>query len=177
MTIAKRSPLSVLETDRLVVRRITANDAEFILKLLNEPSFIHFIGDKGVRNHEAAVQYIETGPIANYKRFGFGQYLVELKESQEPIGMCGLTKKDALTDPDLGFALIPAFWSTGYAYEAAAAVMAYAKKDLGLTSLVGVTNPDNESSSKLLEKLGFKFERMVRLSEGAAEIKLFALDI
>ncbi len=176
MTTPKTSALSILETERLVVRRITPDDAEFILKLLNEPSFLNFIGDKGVRNHANAVKYIETGPMANYERFGFGQYLVELKESQEPIGMCGLTKKDALPDPDLGFALLPAFWSTGYAFEAAAAVMSYAKDELGLTKLVGVTNPDNESSIKLLERLGFRFERMVRMSEDAFELRLFSLE-
>lgn len=156
---------------------MTADDAEFIFKLVNEPSFIHFIGDKGVRNHADAVQYIQTGPMANYERFGFGQYLVELKESRLPIGMCGLTKKDALKDADLGFSLLPEFWSKGYAFEAATAVKAYAKDVLGISRLVGVTIPDNESSIKLLERLGFRFERMIRLSEDASELKLFALGV
>jgi RimJ/RimL family protein N-acetyltransferase len=154
---------------------MTSDDAEFILKLVNEPSFLHFIGDKGVRTLADAVQYIQTGPMANYERFGFGQYLVELKESQVPIGMCGLTKKDALTDADLGFSLLPEFWSKGYAFEAANAVKSYARDTLGINRLAGVTNPDNESSIKLLKKLGFKFERMIRLSEDAPELRLFIL--
>ncbi len=169
--------MQVLETERLVLRRMTADDAEFILKLVNEPSFIHFIGDKGVRNQADAVQYIQTGPMANYERFGFGQYLVEIKESRLPIGMCGLTKKDALKDADLGFSFLPEFWSKGYAFEAATAVKAYAKDVLGISTLVGVTIPDNESSIKLLERLGFRFERMIRLSEDASELKLFALGV
>lgn len=169
--------LHILETERLVLRRMMADDAEFILELVNQPSFIHFIGDKGVRNHADAVQYIQTGPMANYERFGFGQYLVEIKDSRVPIGMCGLTKKDSLPDVDLGFALLPAFWSKGYAFEAAAAVKAYARDVLAISRLVAVTNPDNESSIKLLEKLGFRFERMIRLSEDASEIKLFASDV
>ena len=165
-----------LETERLVLRRMTADDAEFILKLVNEPSFLRFIGDKGVRNHADAVQYIQTGPVATYERFGFGQYLVELKESRVPIGMCGLTKKDYLTDPDIGFSLQPAFWSQGYAYEATNAVKTYANDVLGISRLLAVTNPDNESSIKLIKKLGLRFERMVRLSEDASELKLFVSD-
>lgn len=173
----KASHLCVLETERLVLRRMTADDAEFILKLVNEPSFIRSIGDKGVRNHADAVQYIQTGPVASYQRFGFGLYLVELKESQVPIGMCGLVKRDSLPDVDVGFAFLPAFWSKGYAFEAAAAVKAYGKDVLGINRLVAITNPDNESSIKLLEKIGLRFERMIRLSEDASEIKLFASDV
>jgi RimJ/RimL family protein N-acetyltransferase len=169
--------LSVLETERLVLRRMTADDAEFILKLVNEPSFIRFIGDKGVRNHADAVQYIQTGPAASYELFGFGLYLVELKESRAPIGMCGLVKRDSLPDVDVGFAFLPAFWSKGYAFEAASAVKAYGKDVLGISRLVAITNPDNESSIKLLEKIGLRFERMVRLSNDASEVKLFAADV
>jgi RimJ/RimL family protein N-acetyltransferase len=166
--------LCVLETERLVLRRMTADDAEFIFELVNEPSFIRFIGDKGVRNHADAVQYIQTGPVASYERFGFGLYLVELKEGAVPIGMCGLVKRDSLPDVDVGFAFLPAFWSKGYAFESAAAVKAYGKDILGIGRLVAITNPDNESSIKLLEKIGLRFERMIRLSEDAPEIKLFA---
>ena len=166
----------ILETERLILRRMTAEDAEFILRLVNEPSFLRFIGDKGVRNHADAVHYIQTGPVANYERFGFGQYLVELKKGRVPIGMCGLTKKDSLPDADIGFSFLPVFWSKGYAFEAATAVKAYAKDVLGIGKLVGVTKPDNESSIKLLEKIGLRFERMIRLSEEASEIKLFTSD-
>ena len=153
---------------------MTPDDARFILKLVNEPSFIRFIGDKGVRNEADAVNYIQTGPIASYERFGFGLYLVELKEDGIPIGMCGLVKRDSLPDVDVGFAFLPAFWSKGYAFEAAAAVKAYGKDVLGIDRLLAITNPDNESSIRLLEKIGLKFERMIRLSEDASEVKLFA---
>jgi len=173
----KASHLCVLETERLVLRRMTTDDAEFILKLVNEPSFIRFIGDKGVRNHADAVQYIQTGPVTSYQRFGFGLYLVELKESRVPIGMCGLVKRDSLPDVDVGFTFLPAFWSKGYAFEAAVAVKAYGTNVLGIGRLVAITNPDNESSIKLLEKIGLRFERMIRLSEDASEIKLFASDV
>lgn len=169
--------LCVLETERLVLRRMTADDAEFILRLVNEPSFIRYVGDKGVRGLADAVQYIQAGPVASYERFGFGLYLVEFKEGGVPIGMCGLVKRDSLPDVDVGFAFLPEFWSKGYAFEAAAAVKAYGRDVLGISRLLAITNPDNESSIKLLEKIGLRFERMIRLSEDASEIKLFAADI
>jgi [ribosomal protein S5]-alanine N-acetyltransferase len=163
----------ILETERLNLRKLSKSDAGFILELLNEPSFLQNIGDKGVRNTDDAIQYILTGPIDSYERFGFGQWLVELKDSGEPIGMCGLMKKDALPDADIGFAFLPRFWSKGYAVEAATAVIAYGSRDLGLRRIVAVVNPDNEGSIRVLEKIGLKFERMVKLSEERSEIKLF----
>ena len=103
--------MAILKTDRLTIRRLTLDDAEFILKLLNEPSFLRYIGDKGVRNIEDAIRYLQTGPLASYERFGFGQFLVELKESSMPIGMSGLIKRDTLPDVDIGFAFLPDYWS------------------------------------------------------------------
>ena len=114
--------MTVLETERLVLRRLCSDDAEFILELLNQPSFLRYIGDKGVRNAEDAVQYIQTGPQASYERFGFGLYLVELKETGVSIGMCGLLKRDSLPDVDVGFAFLSDYWLQGYAFESAAAV-------------------------------------------------------
>jgi RimJ/RimL family protein N-acetyltransferase len=167
----------VLETDRLRIRRLSLDDADFILRLLNEPSFIEYIGDKGVRSRDGARLYILNGPIASYEKFGFGLYLVELRESGAPVGMCGLLKRDVLEDVDIGYALIPDFWSKGYALESVSAVMSYASKVLGLKRVVAVVSPDNQSSIRLLEKLGFRFERMVKLSDGGPEIKLFASDV
>src|SRR5690349_12434898 len=111
-----------IETARLCLRELTPDDGEFILRLLNEPSFIQNIGDRGVRTIEDARAYIVNGPIASYQKYGFGLLLVELKESGESIGICGLLKRDVLEDPDIGYALLPEFWSRGYAYESATAL-------------------------------------------------------
>ena len=167
--------MNVLETDRLILRQMTIDDAEFILELLNEPSFLHFIGDKGVRALADAREYILRGPIASYERHGFGLYLTVLKEGAVPIGMCGLLKRESLADVDIGFAFLPRFWAKGYALESALAVKAYGLDILGLKRIVAITNPDNEASIRLLEKLGLKYERLIRLSEGSPEIKLYAL--
>jgi RimJ/RimL family protein N-acetyltransferase len=172
----QRSILKVLETDRLILRRLSTNDAEFILELLNEPSFLRFIGDKGVRTLEDARDYVLNGPVDMYNRLGFGLYLTELKDGGVPIGICGLIRRDTLEDVDIGFAFLPRFWAKGYAYESASAVMAYGKSAFGLKRILAITTPDNHSSIKVLEKLGFKFVQMVRLSANAPEINLFAHD-
>ena len=169
--------MNVLETDRLNLRRISTDDAEFILQLLNEPSFLQFIGDRGVRTLDDARNYIRNGPMASYERFGFGLYLTELKEPRVPIGMCGLLKRDTLEDVDIGFAFVPQYWKQGYAMESAAAVMAHAKDALGLNRLAAITSPENETSIALLLKLGMRFEKLTRLTDEAPEIKLFVCDL
>lgn len=166
----------VLETERLILRRLSTDDAGFILELLNEPSFLRYIGDKGVRTIEDARRYILSGPVESYERNGFGLYLVELKDGGLPVGISGLVKRDALEHPDVGFAFLPAYWSKGYAFEAVSAVMAYAREVLGLTRILAITTPDNEASAGLLIKLGLRLERMIRLSEGEPQIKLFTTD-
>lgn len=166
--------MTVLETERLILRRLTTDDAEFILRLLNEPSWLRFIGDRGVKTLDDASNYIRTGPMASYERFGFGLYLMQLKGSGTPIGICGLVKRDALEHPDIGFALLPEFWGNGYAYESAAAVMALGKDVLGLSRILAVTNPDNYGSIRVLEKLGMRPEGTVTLSEGDIELRVFS---
>jgi ribosomal-protein-alanine N-acetyltransferase len=169
--------LSILETERLVVRKLTPADAGFILKLLNEPSFIQNIGDKGVRSKEDAVKYITTGPMDSYERCGFGLYLVLLKEGGVPIGICGLLKREVLEDVDIGFAFLPKYWSRGYAVESAAAVMAYGRNELGIRRIAAITSPDNDGSIKVLEKIGLRFKQIIQLSESEPQVKLFLSDV
>jgi RimJ/RimL family protein N-acetyltransferase len=172
--VSARDREPVLETERLIIRKLTTDDAPFILELVNEPSWIRFIGDRGVRTLDAARAYISNGPIAMYERFGFGLYLVMLKGDKVPLGMCGLIKRDALPDVDIGFAFLPRYWGKGYAIEAAAAVLAYGRRALGLGRIVAITSPDNQSSIKLLEKIGFVFEGMIRLPGETSEVRLFS---
>ena len=166
--------MKVLETERLTLRWFSTDDAEFILRLLNEPSWLRFIGDKGVRNLEDARNYILTGPMDMYARLGFGLYLTERKSDASPIGICGLIKRDTLEDVDIGFAFLPGFRRQGYGREAAAAVMAHARSAFGLRRLVAITSPDNEASIRLLEKLGLRFEATVSLAGDGHEVSLFA---
>ncbi len=165
---------TILETQRLRLRELSTSDAEFILALLNEPSFIKNIGDRGVRSLEDAKHYILKGPIVSYTKNGFGLYLVELKVSHTPIGICGLVNRPSLNDVDIGYAFMPQFWSKGYAVESAFAVMTYGKETLRLDRIVGITASDNAGSIKVLEKIGLSFERMIRLADDDEEIMLFS---
>ena len=163
-----------LETERLTLRRLSPEtDVEFILGLLNEPSFLQYIGDKNVRTLEDAREYIRNGPVKSYEENRFGLYRVGLKENERAIGICGLIKRDTLPDPDIGFAFLPEYWNQGYAHESAAAVMRHAREVLRFGRILAITSPDNEPSGRLLVKIGFRFERLVRLSEDTAEVKLF----
>jgi len=156
---------------------MSADDAPFMLALLNEPSFIRNIGDRGVRTLDDARSYIARGPLASYDRFGFGLYLVQLKNDDTPIGICGLLKRETLADVDIGFAFLPDFWRRGYAVESASAVRDYARDRVGLRRLVAIVNPGNEPSARVLEKIGFTYERKIAVGNEGTDLKLFAADL
>jgi RimJ/RimL family protein N-acetyltransferase len=165
----------VLETDRLVLSHLPPDaDAAFIFRLVNDPSFIRYIGDKKVRTLDDARQYIQHGPLKSYEENGFGLNKVELKESGLPIGISGLVKRDTLPDADIGFAFLPEFCGKGYAFESAAAVMNHARDTLKLKRILAITTLDNERSARLLGRIGLKFERVIKLSEDGPEVRLFS---
>jgi RimJ/RimL family protein N-acetyltransferase len=169
--------MKVLETERLILRHQTIEDAAFILELLNDPSWIQYIGDRGVRTINDARDYILKGAQDMYARLGFGFYLTELKDGGIPIGICGLVKRDFLEDVDVGFAFLPRFWGKGYAFEAASAVMGYAQSVLGIKRIVAITSEDNHASAKLLKKLGLNFEAMIPYAGTDEEVRLFAINV
>lgn len=171
-TAAQR--MRVLQTRRLTVRHFDRADAAFILELLNEPSWLQYIGDKGIKGLADAERYIHDVLVSMYERLGFGLYLVELTDSGEPLGMCGLVKRDSLQDVDLGFAFLSRFWGHGYACESATAVMSHANMRLGLDRLVAITLPTNLAASQLLRKLGFTLERTMAATSGGEDLLLYA---
>ncbi len=166
--------MSELSTSRISLRRFTEADAPFILELLNDPDWLRFIGDKGVRALQDAADYLRDGPITMYARFDLGLLRVDLQDSGQTIGMCGLIQRDGVADVDIGFAFLPAFRGRGYAFEAASATLAYGHDSLGRKRIVGFTNADNLSSTALLEKIGMRLERTVTLPDSTEELLLFA---
>lgn len=166
--------MKILDTERLSLRWLAPGDAPFVRRLVNEPSWLRFIGDRGVRTDDDARRYLEKGPLAMYASMGFGLYLVQMRASGEPMGICGFVKRETLDDVDLGFAFLPEFWGRNYAFEAASATMAFGGSTLGLKRVVAITARDNRASIRLLERLGFRFERLVRLEDDAAELCLYA---
>jgi RimJ/RimL family protein N-acetyltransferase len=169
--------VKILETERLILREIDASDDAFMLDLLNQPSFIKYIGDRGVRTLDAAREFIENRYRASYAAHGYGLYAVDLKDTGAPIGICGFVRRDTLPDADIGFAFLPQFERHGYAFESAQAVLEYGREVLGLRRVLAITTPDNESSGRLLGKLGFRFDGLVTLPKDTEEIKLFSLEM
>lgn len=163
----------MIETERLVLDKFSIEDAPFILTLLNTPSWIQSIGNRGVKTLADAQSYISDGALNSYRQHGFGPYLVKLKTNGLPIGLCGLFKRDTVDDPDIGFALLPDYTGKGYGFESATAVMKYARDVLGLTRIVGITLPTNQYSIRLLEKLGLRFERRINVRADGEESLLF----
>jgi [ribosomal protein S5]-alanine N-acetyltransferase len=166
--------MTLIETDRLIISHFTLDDAAFIIKLVNSPGWLQYIGDRNVKTLDDARRYLENGPMKSYERWGFGLYRVAVKNTNTAIGMCGLIKREGLADIDIGFALLPAYAGRGYAYEAAAAVLAYGKNQLGLQRIVAICMVDNAPSIRLLQKLGLRFEKMIRLNE--EDLALLAIE-
>jgi RimJ/RimL family protein N-acetyltransferase len=165
---------TILETDRLALRELDAEDAPFILELLNEPGWIRHIGDRGVRTVEAAREYLLNGPVKMYREHGFGLYCVSLKADGTPLGICGLIRRAGLDDVDIGFAFLARHEGRGYGVESAGAVLAHARGVLGMARVVAITSVDNAGSIRLLERIGLRFEKMMRLPGDGEEIRLFA---
>jgi RimJ/RimL family protein N-acetyltransferase len=169
----ERHPVIVCETERLTLRHLVVDDAAFIVELLNDPDWLRYIGDKGVRTLDDARAYLENGPIAMYARHGFGLFCVELKSNRTPIGMCGLIKRDTLPDVDIGFAFLPRYRARGYAREAAEATLAYGRDAIGLRRVVAITSPDNDASGRLLQAIGLSFECLQQLPGGASPVRYY----
>ncbi len=144
----------MIQSPRLTMHLLTAADANLMLQLLNEPSFIANIADRGVRTAEQALRYLQEGPLASYQQHGFGMYRVERRADGITLGLCGLVFRPYLAKPDIGYAFFPQFFGQGYASEAAQAVFTYGKNVLELPEIVGIVSPDNLASKKVLEKIG-----------------------
>jgi len=169
--------LPELETERLSLRRFTLEDAPFALKLVNQPSFIANIGDKGVRSLEDARRYLSAGPIAMYEQHGYGLWHASLRDTGAAVGMCGLLKRDILPDVDVGYAYLPEFWGRGLAYEAASAVLRHGVRKFGLRRVIGVVSDGNQGSIRVLEKLGLRYERMFPMYPGEPEVRLYSIEL
>ena len=163
----------ILETERLILRQFELTDAKFIVELVNTPRWIEFIGDRNIRAQEAAITYLQNGPMKSYEENGFGLSMVELKDGT-PIGMCGILRRDTLESPDLGFSFLPQFMGKGYAFEIADATLNYAKTELNLGPILAITVPTNKKSIRLLEKIGLRFKQIIYNTEKNEELMVFS---
>lgn len=173
---APPSEKAILETPRLRIRPFALDDAPFAYELLNDPDWIRNIGNRNIQSLEDARGYLERGPMAMYEKEGFSLFAVVLKETGQTIGMCGLIRREVLEDVDIGFAFLPAYRGQGYALESARACMDHAWGALGLERMVAIVAPRNAPSIRLLEALGFTFERWMKLPNDDEDLKLYGLE-
>jgi ribosomal-protein-alanine N-acetyltransferase len=157
---------SILRTPRLQVRKLALSDAPFLLRLLNDPSWLENIGDRGIRSQADAEDYIKDTIWAQY-------HALQLKSTTVPIGICGLVKRDFLTAPDLGFALLPDCVGQGFASEAARGLMLHAENELGVGRLYAIVKRGNYRSVRLLDRLGFRYEGPLVTRQGE-DVELYA---
>jgi RimJ/RimL family protein N-acetyltransferase len=166
----------ILHTKRLLLREFNIDDADFIIELLNTPGWLQFIGDRKVKTTSDAINYINNTFTKAYQTNGFGFWMVELAATKQPIGMCGITKRDGLDGVDIGFAFLPEFNGKGYAFEIAAATLNFVLATFNLPYILAITNPDNFRSIKLLEKIGLQYQHKIKLAEDSAALNLYRLD-
>jgi len=162
----------LIETERLIIRHFTLDDAPFILELVNTPSWLAYIGNRNVNNIDDARKYLQNGPLKSYADNGYGGWMIQHKEQQVPIGQCGLYKRSYLTAPDVGFAFLPQHEGLGYGQEAVRATLTWAQHQLKINNLFAIVQPNNERSIRLLEKTGFIIQDMIR-PEGNTTLALY----
>lgn len=164
----------LIETERLRLREYTIEDAPFIYELMNSEGWLKYIGDRNIKTVADAEAYIEKNYLPSYDLNGFGAFIVELKVSGKSIGSCGLYKRENLKHPDVGFAFLSEYSGNGFGFEAANAVLNFARESLNIQTILGFTLPDNIASIKLLEKLGLKQKGTYYIKDDSEELLLFS---
>ena len=166
--------MKTIESERLFLRPLTLEDGEFILQLLNTDGFIKYIGDRNVRTIEQAKNYLLNGPLKSYETNGFGLSLVELKTDRTPVGMCGLLIRDYLDHPDIGFSFLPGHARKGYAYEIVKEIIHDELHRPQMKKILAIVLPGNSSSIRLLEKVGFRYEKNFISADTNEELCLYS---
>jgi [ribosomal protein S5]-alanine N-acetyltransferase len=164
----------IFESGRIRARPFTHRDAAFVNRLLNDPDFLRFIGDRGVRTDADASRYLDEGPLAMYAKHGHGLWRISRRADDQPIGTCGLLRRDGFADADVGYALLPEFRGAGYAREAVVATLDVAQRRFGCSRVLAFVQPDNERSLHLLEVLGFQRVGATTLPPDHRELVLLA---
>lgn len=168
-------PSPVLTTTRLQLRWLTLEDAPLMLAVWNDPAFVQYVADRGIRTVEEAASALGDGALRQYEAFGYGPFRVSLRGDDTAVGICGLFKRDCFEHADIGFSILPAHCRRGYAYEASAAVIDYARRALAMDEIAAIVSPDNTASVMLIEKLGLQFERMVLMPGETESIRFYRM--
>ncbi|MGB5511591.1 MAG: GNAT family N-acetyltransferase [Woeseiaceae bacterium] len=176
-TIDTGETCGIAETQRLLLRRLTPDDADLMLAIWTDPAFVRHVGDRGIRTIAQARRALGDSVLTLYETYGYGPYCMVRKDDAQRIGICGLFRRETLLHPDIGFALLPTFCGVGFALEAARAVVRHAREDLGIKTLDAIVSPLNKASVSLLEKLGLKFQRSITMPGETEEIGLYSINL
>ena len=175
-SVAQTADNPVLNTERLELRWLTQDDAPMMLAVWNDPAFMRYVGDRGVRTVEQAGAALQAGLLKLYSNYGYGPFRIMRREDGADLGICGLFRRDGLDEPDIGFAILPEYCRQGFALEASVAVLNHARDVLKLSSVTAIVSPQNEASIGLLEKLGLHYERQVRMPGDDHDVSLYRID-
>ncbi len=165
------------ETDRLDLKPVSVEDAEFILELVNKPKWLKFIGDRNIKSVEDAAQYISNKMTPQLHKLGYSNYVLIRKTDGVKLGTCGLYNREGLEGVDIGFALFPEYEGSGYALEAANRLKQAAQDDFGIDKLHAITVKDNLASQRLIEKLGLRFKKIIQLADDDEKLLLYSIDL
>lgn len=163
------------DTDRLHLRPTQLEDASFILRLLNTPKWLKYIGDRNVKTLADAQKYIKERMFPQLERLGFGNYTVIRKLDGAKLGCCGIYDREGLEGVDIGFSFLPEYEGQGYAFEASDCIKVAAFSEFNLKKMGAITLEENTASRKLLEKLGLEFVKMIQLGEDPEELCYYEL--
>ena len=142
-----------LETERLRLRFFTHDDLQVMFVLGTDPDVIKY-ADTPCKDLDEARQRLEQGPLYDYKKYGYGRFAVELKETGRVIGFCGIKYLPEIDLPELGYRYLKQYWGRGIGTEAASVCVEFARDDLKIRKLIALIMPENIASIKLAEKLG-----------------------
>ncbi|WP_193166368.1 GNAT family N-acetyltransferase [Microbulbifer hainanensis] len=164
----------MLETERLLLRKFTLDDAEEYFQLNANADVVRYTGQAPFTSVDEAVAVLKSAPLRDYQIHGFGRLACINKRSGRLIGFCGLKYLAELDEIDIGYRFLPEFWGRGLATESSLPVMEYGRNVLGLKRIIGLVEPDNIGSVNVLKKLGLAFERKVSLDPAETEMDLYA---
>lgn len=165
------------ETERLILRPTSEDDAGFIFALLNTPNWFRYIGDRNVKSVEEAKVYITKKMQPQLERLGYSNYTVIRKIDEVKLGTCGLFDREGLEGIDIGFAFLSEFERQGYAFEAANRIIKACMEDFGLSQIKAITTQENIASQMLLKKLGLRFRHIMQLPNKEEKLLLYELEI
>jgi RimJ/RimL family protein N-acetyltransferase len=163
LPVHQRLMRKILETNRLILRELTRNDADDLFEFFGDPEAMKYL--PGTTKSRNEIEEWLSLVFQSYQNMHFGPWAIILKESNEFLGYCGLTLQknvDGKDEVEILYGLIRQYWGMGYATEAAIGVYKYGKTELKLSRFIALVEPGNLRSSNVVKKVCMKLEKETR---------------